>query len=66
MNTEKTSSLILCLLGVIIIIDSILEQFFNIGTKQNSLVWGYCIAFILLSTKFPNILNKKYVIILCI
>ena len=60
MEKEKLSSLILSILGIIIVIDAILEQFFNIGVKQNSLVIGYCIAFVLLSIKFPNILKKKY------
>ena len=63
MEKEKISSIILIILGVVIVIDTILEQFFNIGTKQNSLVLGYCIAFVLLSIKFPNILKKKPVII---
>ena len=62
-KNEKISSIILSVLGFIIVIDTILEQFFNIGTKQNSLVTGYCVAFILLSLKFPNILKNKYVII---
>tara|TARA_B110001454_G_scaffold210225_1_gene224522 strand:+ start:486 stop:731 length:246 start_codon:yes stop_codon:yes gene_type:complete len=63
MEKEKLSSLILSILGIIIVIDAILEQFFNMGVKQNSLVIGYCIAFVLLSIKFPNILKKKLVII---
>ena len=63
MKKEDLSSLILSILGIIIVIDAILEQFFNIGTKQNSLVIGYCIAFILLSIKFPNILKRKTVTI---
>ena len=63
MEKEKISSIILIILGIVIVIDTILEQFFNIGTKQNSLVLGYCIAFVLLSIKFPNILKKKPVII---
>ena len=62
MEKEKISSIILTILGIVIVIDTILEQFFNIGTKQNSLVLGYCIAFVLLSIKFPNILKKKAVI----
>ena len=62
-KNEKISSIILSVLGFIIVIDTILAQFFNIGTKQNSLVTGYCVAFILLSLKFPNILKNKYVII---
>tara|TARA_B110000263_G_scaffold153735_1_gene133433 strand:- start:13362 stop:13607 length:246 start_codon:yes stop_codon:yes gene_type:complete len=63
MEKEKFLSLIISILGIIIVIDAILEQFFNIGVKQNSLVIGYCIAFVLLSIKFPNILKKKLVII---
>ena len=63
MKKEDLSSLILSILGIVIVIDAILEQFFNIGIKQNSLVIGYCIAFILLSTKFPNILKRKTVTI---
>ena len=63
MSTEKLSSLILTILGVVLVVDTILEQFFNIGIRQNSLVLGYCIAFILLSIKFPSILKKKYVTI---
>ena len=63
MLTEKISAIILTLLGVVLVIDAILEQFFNIGIRQDSLVLGYCIAFILLSIKFPNLLKKKYVII---
>jgi len=62
MEKEKISSIILTILGIVIVIDTFLEQFFNIGTKQNSLVLGYCIAFVLLSIKFPNILKKKAVI----
>ena len=63
MKKEDLSSLILSILGIVIVIDAILEQFFNIGIKENSLVIGYCIAFILLSTKFTNILKRKTVTI---
>ena len=63
MKKEKISAIILTLLGVVLVIDAILEQFFNIGMRQDALVLGYCIAFILLSIKFPNILKQKYVII---
>tara|TARA_B100000579_G_C22124137_1_gene528921 strand:- start:159 stop:410 length:252 start_codon:yes stop_codon:yes gene_type:complete len=62
-KNEKISSIILSVIGFIIVIDTILEQCFNIGTKQNTLVAGYCVAFILLSLKFPNILKNKYVVI---
>ena len=63
MEKEKLSSVILSILGTVIVIDTILEQFFNMGVKQDSLVIGYCIAFVLLSIKFPNILKRKFVII---
>ena len=63
MEKEKISSLILSILGIVIVVDAILEQFFNIGVKQDSLVIGYCIAFVLFSIKFPNILKRKLVII---
>ena len=63
MEKEKLSSVILSILGTVIVIDTILEQFFNMGVKQDSLVIGYCIAFIFLSIKFPNILKRKFVII---
>ena len=63
MEKEKLSSLILSIIGIVIVADAILEQFFNIGTKQDSLVVGYCVAFILLSVKFPNLLKRKPVII---
>ena len=63
MKTEKISAIILTLLGVVVVIDAMLEQFFNIGIRQDALVLGYCIAFIFLSIKFPNLLKKKYVII---
>ena len=60
MEKEKLSSVILSILGTVIVIDTILEQFFNMGVKQDSLVIGYCIAFIFLSIKFPNILKRKF------
>ena len=63
MKKEDLLSLILSILGIIIVIDAILEQFFNIGVKQDNLVIGYCIAFVFISTKFPNILKRKFVII---
>tara|TARA_Y100001970_G_C14147247_1_gene810569 strand:+ start:109 stop:354 length:246 start_codon:yes stop_codon:yes gene_type:complete len=63
MEKEKLSSLILSIIGIVIVADAILEQFFNIGTKQDSLVAGYCVAFVLLSIKFPNLLKRKSVII---
>ena len=60
---EKLASVVLCILGIVIVVDAILEQFFNIGIRQNSLTIAYCIAFVLLSIKFQNILKRKYVTI---
>tara|TARA_B100000029_G_C17248172_1_gene841708 strand:+ start:467 stop:718 length:252 start_codon:yes stop_codon:yes gene_type:complete len=62
-KAEHIASILLFVTGFVIVIDTILEQFFNIGTKQNNLVIGYCIAFIMLSINFPNLLKKKIVII---
>ena len=58
----QISSYILCFLGIVIIIDTFLANQFDIGTYQKGLVLAYCIAFVLLSTKFPSISKKKYVI----
>ena len=63
MKNEKLVSIILSMMGIVIVIDAILEQFFNIGIKQDSLVLGYCISFVLFSINFPIILKKNYVII---
>ena len=63
MEKENLSSLILSIVGIVIVIDAILEQFFNIGIKQDSLVIGYCVAFVLLAIKFPNLLKKKAVVV---
>ena len=60
---EKLASVVLCILGIVIVVDAILEQFFNIGIRQNSITIAYCIAFVLLSIKFQNILKRKYVTI---
>jgi len=54
MEKEKISSIILTILGIVIVIDTFLEQFFNIGTKQNSLVLGYCITFYKISKYFKE------------
>ena len=62
-KTEKIASIILCILGVVIVVDGILAQFFNIGVEQKGLTLGYCIAFVLLSVKYNNILKKKYVVV---
>ena len=61
-NQKKIISIILCIVGIIIVIDTSLEQFLNIGTKQTSLILGYCIAFLFSGIKFPDILKRKYVI----
>ena len=60
---EKLSSVVLCILGIVLVVDTILEHFFNIGIRQNSLTIAYCIAFVLLSIKFQNILKRKYVMV---
>ena len=54
---------ILSFIGIIIVIDVALSQFFNIGSEQKILTITYCIAFVLLSIKFPSILKIKYVVI---
>ena len=61
-KTEKIVSIVLCILGFFLVVDGILVQFFNIGTEQKTLVIGYCVAFVLCSTKYKNILKKKYVV----
>ena len=61
-KAKQISSILLFFIGFIIVIDTMLVQF-GIGTKQNNLIIGYCVAFILLSIKFPTILKNKYVII---
>ena len=53
----------LSLIGVIIVIDTALSQFLTIGSEQKFLTIMYCIAFIMLSIKFPHILKNKYVTI---
>tara|TARA_B100000401_G_scaffold187767_1_gene126335 strand:+ start:1684 stop:1929 length:246 start_codon:yes stop_codon:yes gene_type:complete len=60
---QKILSIIISILGIIIVVDSFLAEFFNIGVKQDTLVAGYCIAFVLISIKFPDILKSKLVII---
>ena len=60
---EQFASVLLCIISIILIIDAILAQFFNRGTYQSNLVSVYCIAFILLSIKYKNILSRKYVTI---
>ena len=63
MEFEQLASVLLCIIGIILIIDTILAQFFNRGTYQSNLALVYCIAFILLSLKYKNILSRKYVTI---
>ena len=60
---EKIASIILCVVSIVLIVDGILAQFFNIGVEQKGLTLGYCIAFVLLSVKYNNILKKKYVVV---
>ena len=60
---EQFASIFLCIIGIILIIDTILAQFLNRGTYQSNLASVYCIAFILLSIKYKNILSRKYVTI---
>ena len=60
---EKIGSAILCIVGIVSVVDTFLYQFLNIGEEHKNLSLGYCLAFILLSAKFPEILKKKYVVI---
>ena len=62
-NPERISSIVLSILGIVIVFDTILAQFFSIGVIQNNLVLSYCIAFVLLSIKYESIVKKKYVVI---
>ena len=61
-KNEKVYSIILCIVGIIIVIDGILAQFFNVGIEQNYLVMAYSIAFVLLTSKYKNLLKKQYVV----
>ena len=49
--------------GIELIVDVFLEQFFNIGTKQNSLTIMYSISFVLLTTQFKSMIKNKFVMI---
>jgi hypothetical protein len=62
-NNTRLASLVLSFVGIIIVIDTALQQFFNIGTEQKNLTIVYCIVFILLSIMLPKLLNKKYALI---
>ena len=59
-KTEKIASIILCIVGVVIVVDGILAQFFNRGVLQYNLVMGYSVGFVLLTTKYKNLLKKDY------
>ena len=58
-KTEKIASIVLCVVSIVLIVDGILAQFFNIGVEQKGLALGYCIAFVLLSAKYKNILKTS-------
>ena len=60
---QNIAAFILSLIGIIIVIDTALAQFLTIGSEQKMLTIMYCVTFILLSIKFPNILKSKYVTI---
>ena len=62
-KTEKIVSITLCIVSIVLIVDGILAQFFNAGIQQKSLTLGYCIAFVLASTKYNHILKRKYVVV---
>ena len=59
----KFTSYCLCVVGIVCVIDTFLVQFFSIGSYSKELSLGYCIGFIILATKYPEIIKKKYVII---
>ena len=60
---ELIISMSLCILGIILIIDTILAQFFNRGAYANNLVIIYCSIFIIASMQYKNIIYKKHVMI---
>jgi hypothetical protein len=62
-KTEKILPIIMGIVGIVIIVDVFLEQFFNIGTKQNSLTLIYCISIVLLSTQYKGMIKNKFVMI---
>ena len=62
-KSEKISSIILSMLGIVLVVDAILEQVFNIWIRQNSLVIAYCILFVILVMKFQDIIKKQYMMI---
>ena len=58
---EKISPVIMGIVGIVIIVDVFLEQFFNIGTKQNNLTLIYCVSIVLLTTQFKGMIKNKFV-----
>ena len=62
-KTEKILPIIMGIIGIVIIVDVFLEQFFNIGTKQNNLTLIYCISIIILTTQFKGMIMNKFVMI---
>jgi len=60
---QNIATFLLSFIGVIIVIDTALSQFLTIGSEQKIFTIMYCIAFILLCIKFPNILKIKFVTI---
>ena len=62
-KVEKIVGYLLCLVGIVIVIDTFLYQFFNIGTNQKNLTLCYCIAFIFSGYSYPKIYKSKYVMI---
>ena len=62
-KTEKILPIIMGIVGIVIIVDVFLEQFFNIGTKQNNLTLIYCISIIILTTQFKGMIMNKFVMI---
>tara|TARA_B110000438_G_C15703019_1_gene601902 strand:+ start:603 stop:857 length:255 start_codon:yes stop_codon:yes gene_type:complete len=62
-KTEKILPIIMGIVGIVIIVDVFLEQFFNIGTKQNRLTLIYCISIVLLTTQYKGMIKNKFVMI---
>tara|TARA_B100001250_G_C19250903_1_gene550656 strand:+ start:200 stop:433 length:234 start_codon:yes stop_codon:yes gene_type:complete len=54
---------LLSFIGIIIVIDAALAQFFTIGSEQKIVTIIYCMGFIFSAIKFPSILKVKYVTI---
>jgi hypothetical protein len=60
---ELIISISLCIIGIILIVDTILAQFFNRGAYANNLAIIYCSVFIIASMQYENIIYKKHVMI---